>query len=251
MTASAPERILCVDDDPDLLALLGLALAEWGPDGLRLCTSGAQALKLAEAFRPDLVVLDVCMPELDGPDTLQALRRIPALADTPVVFMTAGADPADAERYRSQGAAAVIPKPFDPRTLGPALAEVWREHRQHCTQPDGMEDQLATLQGRFVLALRERLRKMDQIWARLDADPRTRRAALLELQQQVHQILGSAGSFGLAEISERARPLDDLLLQRLERQRDDPDLCSDLAALWQGLRGAILDASQREDFGGS
>ncbi|WP_372922635.1 response regulator [Roseovarius sp.] len=114
---STVERILYVEDEEDIRAVAQLALESVGGFTLKSCASGEEALREAEAFAPDLILLDVMMPGMDGPSTLHALREIPALADVPVAFMTAKVQPAEIEYFKSLGAREVIAKPFDPMTL--------------------------------------------------------------------------------------------------------------------------------------
>jgi len=85
---------------------------------VRSAGSGEQALEiLADDWRPDVILLDVMMPNMDGPGTLERLRRLPGHADTPVIFMTARAQASEQARFIALGATAVIIKPFDPMTL--------------------------------------------------------------------------------------------------------------------------------------
>jgi len=114
---STKERILYVEDEEDIRAIAQLALESVGGFTLKSCASGEEALREAEAFAPDLILLDVMMPGMDGPSTLQALREIPALAEVPVAFMTAKVQSAEVEYFKSLGAREVIAKPFDPMTL--------------------------------------------------------------------------------------------------------------------------------------
>ncbi|NWO05147.1 MAG: response regulator [Alteromonadaceae bacterium] len=117
--ASEPlNRILYVEDDPDIRAVAELALVDVGGFETCLCESGQQALAQIDDFEPDLVLLDVMMPGMDGPQTLQALRNRPEGLKVPAVFMTARLQPSEVEEYRAMGAIGVIPKPFDPMTLG-------------------------------------------------------------------------------------------------------------------------------------
>jgi len=88
-------------------------------------TGTASPLSLARTLRPDLVLLDVMMPGLDGPGTLTRMRSDPALAQIPVVFMTAKAMPQEVARFRELGAAGVIPKPFDPMKLAQQVFAIW------------------------------------------------------------------------------------------------------------------------------
>ncbi|KAB2314571.1 response regulator [Betaproteobacteria bacterium SCN2] len=111
------ERVLCTEDDPDIQAVARLALELVGGFQVMICGSGAEALEKAADFAPDLILLDVMMPGMDGPSTLRALRANAATANIPVLFLTAKVQPAEADLYRSLGALGVIAKPFDPMSL--------------------------------------------------------------------------------------------------------------------------------------
>ena len=118
------ERILYVEDEPDIRAVAKIALETVGGFVLNTCNCGAQALQDAEAFKPDLLLLDVMMPGLDGPSTLAGLRKLPQTAFTPAVFMTAKVQAAEMAYYASLGAIGVIAKPFNPMTLAKELREL-------------------------------------------------------------------------------------------------------------------------------
>ncbi|HEY1542138.1 MAG TPA: response regulator [Xanthobacteraceae bacterium] len=110
-------RTLSVDDEPDIREIIDLAL---GLDPLfmvRECPSGREALRDAVEWRPDLILLDVMMPVMDGLATLAGLRADPHTAMIPVVFMTARTQAYERERFKSLGAAGIIAKPFDPMRL--------------------------------------------------------------------------------------------------------------------------------------
>ena len=116
-------RILCAEDEPDIRAVARLALEQVGGFDVLICSSGEEALDKAGAFAPDLIVLDVMMPGMDGPATLRRLRAAPATAAIPVVFLTAKVQPLEIEHYYSLGAADVIAKPFDPMNLATRLKQ--------------------------------------------------------------------------------------------------------------------------------
>lgn len=118
-------RILMVEDDPDIRAVAHLSLTAVGGFKVALCASGEEALAQAEAFAPDLILLDVMMPGLDGPATLSALRAKPALSGTPALFMTAKVQPQEMAQYRDLGALDVVAKPFDPMALPGQLRSLW------------------------------------------------------------------------------------------------------------------------------
>lgn len=110
-------RVLHIDDEQDILDIVAASL-ELDPEfEVRGCLSGPEGLATAAEWRPDLVLLDVMMPVMDGPTTLRRLRENPQTAHIPVVFMTARVQPREIEHFKSLGAEGVIVKPFDPMTL--------------------------------------------------------------------------------------------------------------------------------------
>lgn len=120
-----PERTaLVVDDEPDLRLIASMSLAIAGTWRVVEAGSGAEALELARTGRPDVILLDVMMPELDGLATFALLRQDPVSADVPVIFMTAKVQAHEVARYRAAGAAGVILKPFDPMRLAERVDEI-------------------------------------------------------------------------------------------------------------------------------
>lgn len=119
------QRILYVEDEPDIQAVARIALEMVGGFQVLVCSCGDQAVREASAFAPDLVLLDVMMPGMDGPGTYLALRALPELVHVPVIFMTAKVQPQEVQHYKSLGALGVIPKPFDPMTLAAQVRSLW------------------------------------------------------------------------------------------------------------------------------
>lgn len=119
------QNILYVEDEPDIQAVAKLALEMVGGFTVKVCSSGEQALLEAAAFVPDMILLDVMMPGMDGPATLKALREQPLLAQVPVAFMTAKVQPPEVAHYKLLGALDVIAKPFNPMTLAAQVRAVW------------------------------------------------------------------------------------------------------------------------------
>lgn len=118
------EKILYVEDEPDIRMIAEIALRDIGGFTLETCSSGEEALEKAEAFGPDLILLDVMMPGMDGPNTLEYLRKLERTALTPVIFMTAKVQPQEITYYKSLGAAEVISKPFDPMNLAQKIRNI-------------------------------------------------------------------------------------------------------------------------------
>lgn len=111
-------EILHVDDEPDIREVAAICLTIDPAIKVRSVGSGAEALALlSTGWVPDVIMLDVMMPGLDGPGTLKGIRRSSAHAATPVIFMTARAQAHEQSRLVGLGAVAVITKPFDPMTL--------------------------------------------------------------------------------------------------------------------------------------
>ncbi|MBK1873228.1 response regulator [Marinobacter sp. 1-3A] len=129
MTPEGLKRILMVEDEPDIRTIAELALEAIGGYELTACESGQQALAQIAECRPQLIVLDVMMPGMDGPETLKAIRSLPDYAETPAVFITAKVQSDEIQSYLALGAAGVIPKPFDPLTLADQIRDIWNEAR--------------------------------------------------------------------------------------------------------------------------
>jgi CheY-like chemotaxis protein len=110
-------KVLLVDDEDDIRTIGQVSLSRVGGWQTVLASSGADALTKAAAERPDLILLDVMMPGMDGPTTLARLRAQEATASTPVIFMTAKIQKQEVARYLELGAVGVIGKPFNPLTL--------------------------------------------------------------------------------------------------------------------------------------
>ena len=121
----ALERVMLVEDDPDIRTIASMALEVVGGLQVRACESGAVALAALESFKPQMVLLDVMMPGMNGPEVLQALRQREEMAGVPVVFLTAKVQAAEIDSLLALGALDVLPKPFDPMTLADAVKGLW------------------------------------------------------------------------------------------------------------------------------
>jgi CheY-like chemotaxis protein len=110
-------KVLLVDDEEDIRTIGQLSLNRVGGWQTVLASSGTEAISKAAAEQPDLILLDVMMPGMDGPTTLGQLRAQASTAKTPVIFMTAKVQKQEVARYLELGAVGVIGKPFDPMTL--------------------------------------------------------------------------------------------------------------------------------------
>ena len=119
--------VLCVDDEADIRQVVKHALERFGKVQAHLCDDSRGAAAMARAVRPDLVLLDLVMPHMDGRAVFDQLKADPALAGIPVVFFTAFVTPSNTEELLRRGAAGVIAKPFDVQEFVNRMIEIWCE----------------------------------------------------------------------------------------------------------------------------
>lgn len=121
------ERVLIIDDDQDILTIAKYALELGGPIEVKCLLSSEEALNTALAFRPDLILLDVMMPKVDGLATLKVLRAHAQMQHIPVILFSAKALSNELDFYRTVGAQGIIIKPFDPTALISQVLEIWKK----------------------------------------------------------------------------------------------------------------------------
>jgi CheY-like chemotaxis protein len=213
-------RVLHVDDEPDIREVVALSLSLDPSFSVRGCSSGGDALAAAAAWSPDLILLDVMMPNMDGPTTLTHLRQSPKTANIPVVFMTARAQPRELEHFVSLGAEGVIAKPFDPMTLAAAVRNY----------VGGVSAGIEARRASFLERAREQAKALARHGAAL-SDPKEAPAALDRIRSIAHSIAGGGGIFGLVAMSREAAELESAANARLETGDTRVDLEQAIAAL--------------------
>ena len=118
-------RILHAEDDPDIREIAKISLEMIGQFELLQCKDGFETVEMAAEFKPDMLLMDVMMPGMDGPDAVKQLRAQPDFSEIPVVFVTAKATKDEVSELCEEYAAAVVTKPFDPVALPEKLKELW------------------------------------------------------------------------------------------------------------------------------
>ena len=248
------QSVLYVDDDPDICEVVQTTLCLIAGFAVRIANSGERALDLAYELRPDLIILDVMMPGLDGPSTYKRLCENTLLADIPVIFMTAKVLPPEVAHLLRLGAIGVIGKPFDPMVLGDEVLALWNKAVSArvlagvTAGDDPMQARVESLALRFLERARGEVIRLRELTA--GARPGDQ-AALGEIERLAHSIHGAAAIFGFPSISalgadvERlvedlmtagiapdsvAEPLDLQLLRCTERLAQEVD-----AAVTSGL----------------
>lgn len=214
-------RVLHVDDEPDIREIVQISLG-LDPDlTVKSCSSGGEALKAAADWQPNLIILDVMMPEMDGPTTLARLREMPATNKIPVVFMTARAQTREIEHFKQLGAAGVISKPFDPLALAASVRNCMR----------GLGDvPLAGPRARFleravnyVVALKAHKSELAQ-----EASAAPALESIIEIS---HKLAGGGGTVGLGEISASAFALEQRAIDTLAGKDTIPNVAHALDSL--------------------
>lgn len=119
-------KILLVDDEEDIRLVASVSLQRMGGFQVILATSGEEAIELASNERPDVILMDFMMPDMNGEALLEKIRNDEKLRRIPVIFLTAKAKPTDVQRLLRLGAKGVIGKPFDPTHLSEEVQRILR-----------------------------------------------------------------------------------------------------------------------------
>jgi CheY-like chemotaxis protein len=189
-------RVLHVDDEPDIREVVEMSLGLDPEFAIRSCASGADAISASADWPPDLILLDVMMPVMDGPTTLKHLRQREQTSETPVVFMTARAQAREIEAFVSLGAVGVIPKPFDPMTLATSVRNFVRPSKAA----------LAALREGFMQRARNDAAALSHYRVALLPDGHSV-PAIEQIKTIAHGLSGAGGIFGFPAISEKATTL--------------------------------------------
>jgi CheY-like chemotaxis protein len=194
-------RVLHVDDEADIREVVEFSLGLDPNLVMRSCASGEEALAIVETWTPDVMLLDVMMPVMDGAATLLRLRENPQTAGIPVVFMTARAQSRELDLLRSLGAVGVIPKPFDPMVLAASV-------RSHVEPPS---TRLGVMQQQFLRRVSGDLVALAGHWSAIESGP-AGLASLAVIRSIAHGLAGSAGIFGFDELSDAAAILEEAVV---------------------------------------
>jgi len=119
------EKLLFVEDDESIAQVAVMILEDFGGFSVKHCDTGRKALDCLVEYAPQFILLDVVMPGMDGPETLERLRRIPMAKKIPVAFMTAKAQTHEQAIFRKLDVVGVIVKPFDPMALSGQITNLW------------------------------------------------------------------------------------------------------------------------------
>jgi CheY-like chemotaxis protein len=214
LIATPLRTVLYVDDEPDIREIVQIALSLTETLTVHTAKSGEQALALARELRPDLVLLDVMMPGLDGPGTLSRMRRDPITAPIPVIFMTAKAMPKEVALLKEMGAVGVIAKPFDPMRLSTQVASLWEGRPAETPIPvaasgnSNLQRQVTKIGERFLQRTRDQAVRLRSLIEAIKPGDVTE---IEEVKSLAHRIRGSGSTFGFADVSECAGEIEHLV----------------------------------------
>jgi CheY-like chemotaxis protein len=186
-------RVLLADDDPDVRDIIDCSLGVDPLFVLQGCDTGENALVAAVKWRPDLILLDVMMPGMDGPATLAQLQKNPRTAEIPVVFVTGRA--CEREQLLSLGAVGVIPKPFDAVQL-PSLVRAYVPAEGH----------LACARDQFLRRLCADAAALAACRSMLARDARK---TLARIKAIAHVLANRSAIYGFAGISMESAALEE------------------------------------------
>ena len=144
------EKIFLVDDDPNIRRIAEISLKKLGPWQVELAASGRELLALLKQGKPDLLILDVMMPEMDGPTTFQSVKEQFPEFRQPVIFMTAKVMSHEVDEYLNLGAAGVICKPFNPKDLADEVRSIcdrWEANNTSSDAPTSLSSDLLVSSG--------------------------------------------------------------------------------------------------------
>lgn len=233
-------HILYVEDDEDIRELVRISLENTSDYKLDLCASGREAIDISDKVSPQLVILDVMMPDIDGPAVLKHYQSLPKFKKTPFVFMTAKIRDNEIRQYQSMGISGIISKPFDPVKLSQLIDDIWHKHNQE--QSEKPTDSMESLNQKYVEKLMITKQDLLQFVIALSEDSFDQND-LNALKILINNLTGSGESFGYADISTEAsliaKELDGFTLSDQETPLNHQSQ-SRLSALLLAL-SAIID----------
>jgi len=125
------KKILYAEDEPDIQMIVETIIQAMSDYNIKICDNGQVLLDCVEDYKPDLILLDVMMPLMDGPTTFKNLQENEKTNDIPVIFMTAKAQVHEVKAFSDSGVIGIITKPFDPMQLCSIIKEFWDENNRN------------------------------------------------------------------------------------------------------------------------
>lgn len=193
--------ILYVEDDEDIRELVRISLENTSDYKINLCASGQEAIDISDNISPQLVILDVMMPDVDGLAVLKHYQSLPKFQNTPFVFLTAKIRDDEIKHYQSLGISELISKPFDPIKLGDRIDDIWHKHNEKLSKT--VKTPMDKLNQKYLEKLR--MNKQDLLHFAIALSENSFTKDDLEaLKILINNLAGSGESFGYGDISTEA-----------------------------------------------
>jgi two-component system, OmpR family, response regulator len=199
------QSVLYVDDDADICSVVQATLRLVPGLNVQTADCGERAIDLAFELRPDLVLMDVMMPGLDGPSTFKRMRESALLAHIPVIFMTAKVLPAEISQFLQLGAIGVIVKPFDPLNLYGELIALWNNGdaaQQSSIACSGQAKAKAQVDSLTINFLQRAWADVIKLAKMIERAQNGDRSVFNEIERVSHSLHGAGAMFGFPRISE-------------------------------------------------
>lgn len=205
MTIPVLNKILYAEDDPNIQKITRLSLEKIGKFEVRVCDSGVEALEAISDYNPDLVLLDVMMPNMDGPTTLKELRNIDRFSATPVIFMTAKAQVHEVQMYKELGVLDIIVKPFNAAELSSQITGLWNKHHEKISQeqqelPQELAEEIEILKQSYLKGLKNKVALLRNLFTNFFNTPSQEN--LKSFYDELHKLTSSLAMFECTEESE-------------------------------------------------
>ncbi|WP_216638462.1 response regulator [Endozoicomonas arenosclerae] len=208
------KNVLYVEDDSDIRELVKIALNSLGNYHVDTCVNGKDALEKCKTLKPQLVLLDVIMPGISGPNVFQELQQIQHYQTVPVIFLTAKNQEEEIEEYLELGAAGVISKPFDPVELPRQINDIWNDYHQKSAE--AYSDGLEKLRQKYLKNLNQSIKSIQHQLVAIDSQT-LNSDDLKAFMIKIGNLQGSGESFGYQDVSNSAR----ILMHSLEEIKLD------------------------------
>lgn len=241
VATSTVQSVLLVDDDRLLRSVTAMTLRRRTGWKVLEASTGEEAIRIADALVPDVILLDVRMPEMDGIEVVERLREQSSTAAIPVILMTGQNDEASLEEFRAIGVAALFAKPFSLEELPERVVAAMRGvRREDSPPPSPVELANAELRSYFASRLPTRVRELAQALAPLRAGTQDV-GAWNHGRRLVHALRGTAGSYGFDAVSAAATTIESLLAGPVDTTTPDHD------RLWERIDRELRRARAQGD----
>lgn len=192
-------KIMLIEDDKDIHVIAKYSLENIGNFTVCYCSSGEEALTAFPEFKPQLILLDMMMPKMNGLMTLEALKKLPGMDNVAVVFMTAKTQDSEIQQYKSTGAIDVIAKPFNPNELPATLNNIWQKKPVE-NNTNKHDDELDKLYHSYIGSLPEKIQEIELSFNNLYTNWDSKNYIIFS--SLIHKLHGSSGIYGFTEICE-------------------------------------------------